>query len=182
MSQSTSAGPAGPDSEAPRGARAPAGRETPRETPMMVQFRRAKKEQPDALLFFRMGDFYELFEEDAVLASRELGIALTSRSKADGAIPMAGVPVKSVDGYLMKLVRRGHKVAICEQIEDPRRAKGIVERAIVRVVTAGTLTEEDALEAREHNDLACVYACDAGAGLAWVDVSTGRFAVCESST
>jgi DNA mismatch repair protein MutS len=156
----------------------PAGRGT-RETPMMLQFRRAKKEQPDALLFFRMGDFYELFEEDAVVASRELGIALTSRSKADGAIPMAGVPVKSVDAYLMKLVRRGHRVAICEQVEDPRAAKGLVDRAIVRVVTAGTLTEEDALDAREHNDLACVYACDAGAGLAWVDVSTGRFAVSE---
>ena len=150
-----------------------------RETPMMVQFRRAKKEQPDAILFFRMGDFYELFEDDAVLASRELGITLTSRSKGADAIPMAGVPVKAVDGHLMKLVRRGHKVAICEQVQDPRTTKGIVDRAIVRVVTAGTLTEEDALDAREHNDLACAYVSPVGAGLAWVDVSTGRFAVSE---
>jgi DNA mismatch repair protein MutS len=147
---------------------------------MMVQFNAAKKEQPDALLFFRMGDFYELFGDDAVTASRELGLTLTSRDKGESALPMAGVPVKAHESYLMRLVRKGFKVAICEQMEDPRFAKGIVERAIVRVVTAGTITEEDALDARANNYLACLHVGSARAGLAWVDLSTGRFLVCES--
>ena len=151
-------------------------------SPMMVQFWRAKKEQPDALLFFRMGDFYELFDEDAKIASRELGITLTARSKGEDAIPMAGVPVRAMEGYLMKLVRKGFKVAICEQMQDPRHVKGIVERAIVRVVTAGTITEEDALDARENNFLASVFVSGDHAGLAWVDVSTGRFLVTEVPT
>ena len=145
---------------------------------MMDQFWAAKKEQPDALLFFRMGDFYELFGDDAKTAARELGIALTSRAKGTpDAMPMAGVPVKAMDGYLMKLVRLGFKVAICEQMSDPRHSKGIVDRAIVRVVTAGTLTEEDALDARASNWLASLVVEKAGVGLAWVDVSTGRFLV-----
>ncbi len=148
-------------------------------TPMMAQYWRAKKEQPTALLFFRMGDFYELFHEDALVASRELGIALTSRSKGEDAIPMAGVPVRAVEGYLMKLVAKGFKVAICEQMEDPKVAKGIVDRAIVRVVTAGTITEEDALLAREPNHLASVHFLEESAGLAWVDLSTGRLRALE---
>jgi len=148
-------------------------------TPMMAQYLRAKREQPDALLFFRMGDFYELFGEDAVVASRELGITLTSRDKGSNPLPMAGVPIKAYENYLMRLVRKGFKVAICEQMEDPRTAKGIVERAIVRVVTAGTITEEDALNARENNFLAALHVAGARAGLAWVDVSTGRFQACE---
>ncbi len=151
-------------------------------SPMMVQFRQAKKEQPDAVLFFRMGDFYELFESDAELASKELGIALTSRSKGDGAIAMAGVPVKSAEGYLLRLVQRGHKVAICEQLSDPKTTKGIVERGIVRVVTPGTLTEENALDARANNYLASIWARGPKAGVAWVDVSTGRFHVTEVSS
>ncbi|MEE8469360.1 MAG: DNA mismatch repair protein MutS, partial [Planctomycetota bacterium] len=151
---------------------------------MMEQFAKAKREQPDALLFFRMGDFYELFGEDAKVASRELGIALTSRSKGPNAIPMAGVPVKSMGGYLMRLVQQGHKVAICEQMEDPRTTKGIVDRAIVRVVTAGTITEEDVLDARASNWLACLAPAErragqACAGLAWVDISTGRLHASE---
>lgn len=148
-------------------------------TPMMTQYWRAKKEQPGALLFFRMGDFYELFHEDALVASRELGIALTARSKGEDAIPMAGVPVRAADGYLMKLVGKGHKVAICEQMEDPKLAKGIVERAIVRVVTAGTITEEDQLRPREPNFLASVHFGEAQVGLAWIDLSTGRLQVLE---
>jgi DNA mismatch repair protein MutS len=148
-------------------------------TPMMTQYWRAKKEQPDALLFFRMGDFYELFHEDALVASRELGIALTARSKGEDAIPMAGVPVRAADAYLMKLVGKGHKVAICEQMEDPKLAKGIVDRAIVRVVTAGTITEEDALRASEPNFLASVHFGTPKAGLAWSDISTGRLQVQE---
>ncbi|MEZ6020982.1 MAG: DNA mismatch repair protein MutS [Planctomycetota bacterium] len=144
---------------------------------MMDQFQRAKREQPDALLFFRMGDFYELFGEDAEVAARELGIALTSRAKGSDALAMAGVPVKSMEGYLLRLVRRGFKVAICEQMSDPRTTKGIVDRAIVRVVTAGTLTEEDALESRSNNYLASLFPQDGEMGIAWVDLSTGRFQV-----
>jgi DNA mismatch repair protein MutS len=147
---------------------------------MMEQFRRAKKEAPDALLFFRMGDFYELFQEDAVIASRELGLTLTSRSKGSSSpIPMAGVPVRSADGYLLRLVRNGHRVAICEQLQDPHEAKGIVERGIVRVVTPGTLTEDNALDARRNNFLACLWIEKEHAGLAWVDLSTGRMQACE---
>jgi DNA mismatch repair protein MutS len=151
-------------------------------TPMMAQYGRAKREQPDALIFFRMGDFYELFGEDAVTASRELGITLTSRDKGENAMPMAGVPVKAYEGYLMRLVRKGFKVAICEQVEDPRTAKGLVDRAIVRVVTAGTITEEDALDSRANNFLAALSIAGARAGLAWVDLSTGRFLVTEVAT
>ncbi len=147
---------------------------------MMEQFWRAKKEAPGALLFFRMGDFYELFHEDAIVASRELGLTLTSRSKGSPQpIPMAGVPVRAVDGYLVRLVKKGHKVAICEQLEDPREAKGIVERGIVRIVTPGTLTEENALDARESNYLASLVVVRDRAGLAWVDLSTGRMQGCE---
>lgn len=150
-------------------------------SPMMVQFQKAKKEAGDALVFFRMGDFYELFGEDAQVASRELGITLTSRAKGTDALPMAGVPVKSMDGYLMRLVRKGFKVAICEQVGDPRTTKGIVDRAVTRIVTAGTITEEDALDAREPNFLASLHLGRERAGLAWVDLSTGRLAVAELS-
>ncbi len=147
---------------------------------MMDQFWAAKREQPGALLFFRMGDFYELFGEDAKIAARQLGIALTSRAKGTpDALPMAGVPVKSVDGYLMRLVNQGFKVAICEQMSDPRTTKGIVDRSIVRVVTAGTVTEEDALDARASNWLASLAVDHNRVGLAWVDVSTGRFHALE---
>ena len=147
---------------------------------MMEQFRRAKKEAPGALLFFRMGDFYELFHEDAVVASRELGLTLTSRSKGSPQpIPMAGVPVRAVEGYLVRLVKKGHKVAICEQLQDPSEAKGIVERGIVRIVTPGTLTEENALDARASNYLASLVLERGRAGLAWVDLSTGRLQACE---
>jgi DNA mismatch repair protein MutS len=147
---------------------------------MMEQFRRAKKEAPGALLFFRMGDFYELFYEDAIVASRELGLTLTSRSKGSPQpIPMAGVPVRAVEGYLVRLVKKGHKVAICEQLQDPREAKGIVERGIVRVVTPGTLTEENALDARAGNYLASLAPARGRTGLAWVDLSTGRLRAAE---
>ncbi|MBC8403698.1 MAG: DNA mismatch repair protein MutS, partial [Planctomycetes bacterium] len=117
----------------------------PEETPMMRQFWAAKKEQPDALLFFRMGDFYEMFGDDAQVASEELGITLTSRSK-EKELPMAGVPVKSMEGYLVRLVRKGYTVAICEQLQDPREVKGIVDRGVVRVVSPGTLIEDENLD------------------------------------
>jgi len=161
------------------GAQARKAGSSPTKVTMMDQFARAKQEQPDALLFFRMGDFYELFGEDAKVASRELGIALTSRAKGKDALPMAGVPVKSAQSYLMRLVSKGFKVAICEQMTDPRKTKGIVHREIVRVVTAGTITEEDALDARENNFLASLYADERTAGVAWLDVSTARFLVTE---
>ena len=160
------------------GSRKATGAKKPKVT-MMDQFWKAKGEQPDALLFFRMGDFYELFGEDAEVAARELGIALTSRAKGSEAMPMAGVPVKSMEGYLMRLVGKGFKVAICEQTGDPKTTKGIVDRDIVRVVTAGTITEENALDARASNYLASLAVDGKLAGIAWVDVSTGRCRVAE---
>jgi DNA mismatch repair protein MutS len=149
---------------------------------MMEQWWKAKEEQPEALLFFRMGDFYELFGDDAVVAARELGIALTKRDKGDDALPMAGVPVRSVEGYILRLVRKGFRVAICEQLTDPKESKGIVERGIVRVVTAGTLTEEDALDARASNYLCAAHLGPKRSGLAWVDISTGRFHAADVAT
>ncbi len=150
-------------------------------TPAMAQYRAAKQQNPDALLFFRLGDFYELFFDDAVQASRALGLTLTSRSKGEGAIPMAGVPVRAVDRYLKQLVEKGFRVAVCEQVEDPRLAKGVVKREVVRVVTRGTLTEDELLEATRSNYLAAVTAQRGRAGLAWVELSTGAFATCECS-
>ena len=149
-----------------------------RETPMMRQYHAAKTEHPDEILFFRMGDFYEMFFGDARLVSELLGITLTSRSKdRDGdKIPMAGVPVKSVDNYIKRLVEMGHRVAICEQIEDPRLAKGIVDREVVRVVTPGTFIEEGSLEDHVPLHLAALRPSSQGpVGIAWVDLSTGRF-------
>ncbi|MDO8348674.1 MAG: DNA mismatch repair protein MutS, partial [Planctomycetota bacterium] len=148
-------------------------------SPAMAQYMAHKQRHHDALLFFRMGDFYELFFEDAKTASKALGITLTSRSKGDGAIPMAGVPVRAVDGYLHKLVQMGHRVAICEQMQDPREAKGVVDRAVVRVVTPGTLTEDSLLDEARSNHLAAITVAKGRAGLAWVELSTGAFFVHE---
>src|SRR5881227_2018112 len=120
-------------------------------TPAMHQYLDAKQQHRDAILLFRMGDFYEMFYEDALVAARALEITLTSRSKDanGGGIPMCGVPFHAVDAYIARLVRKGFRVAICDQIEDPRKAKGIVKRAIVRVVSPGTLTDANYLDARE---------------------------------
>ncbi|MCK6481093.1 MAG: DNA mismatch repair protein MutS [Planctomycetes bacterium] len=150
---------------------------SPHDTPAMQQFARAKREHPDCLVFFRMGDFYELFYEDAKEASRLLGITLTTRTK-DPPIPMAGVPVRAVDGYLQRLLSMGRRVAVCEQMQDPADAKGVVDREVVRVVTPGTLTEDAVLDARANNFLAAALPARGGAaGLAWVDLSTGEFLV-----
>ncbi len=146
-------------------------------TPAMAQYTAWKQRHPDALLFFRMGDFYELFFDDAKVAAKTLGLTLTSRSKGEAAIPMAGVPYRAVDGYLRRLVQSGHKVAICEQLQDPKDAKGVVDRAVVRVVTPGTLTEDNLLDGRRNNHLAAVAFGRDHVGLAWVDVSTGAFFV-----
>src|SRR4029078_2459048 len=120
-------------------------------TQMMQQFREAKERHPGMLLFFRNGDFYELFEDDAELGSRLLGITLTKRDKE---IPMAGVPHHALDRYLAKLIQAGHRVAICEQMEDPSQAKGIIRREVPRVFTAGTVTEDELLDPRQANHLA----------------------------
>src|SRR5512141_2185745 len=120
-------------------------------TPAMRQYLDAKRQYRDAILFFRMGDFYEMFYEDALVASRALELTLTSRSKdgQGGAIPMCGVPHHAADGYIARLVRKGFRVAICEQVEDPKKAKGLVRREVVRVVSPGTLTDAGYLDARE---------------------------------
>ena len=150
----------------------------PQLTPMMEQYARLKAKAGEALLFFRMGDFYELFHEDAVVASEALNITLTSRQKQQGEpIPMCGVPYHSAEGYLDRLLKQGLKVAIAEQIEDPRYADGLVKRDIIRVVTPGTVVSANSLEPKLHNFLACIAATPSGAGFAYVDVSTGTFAV-----
>jgi len=148
-------------------------------TPVMAQFLAAKADQPDAILFFRMGDFYELFFDDAVKAAAALGIALTKRGKHQGEdIPMAGVPVHAMDGYLARLIRMGFKVAICEQLENPaeakkRGSKAVVHRGVVRVVTPGTLTEDSLLDARGANRLAAVAIRKGRAAVAVVELSAG---------
>lgn len=149
-------------------------------TPMMQQYLRIKAEFPDMLLFYRMGDFYELFFEDARRAARLLDITLTTRGQSAGAsIPMAGVPYHAAEGYLARLVRKGESVAICEQIGDPQSSRGPMERQVVRVVTPGTLTDEALLDAREDNLVAAACHGEKTIGLAWLDLSAGRFCVME---
>jgi DNA mismatch repair protein MutS len=149
-------------------------------TPLMRQFFAAKSTHPDVLLFFRMGDFYELFYDDARKAARLLDITLTQRGSSAGSpIPMAGVPYHAAEGYLAKLVKLGESVAICEQIGDPALAKGLVERKVVRIVTPGTVTDEALLEERRDNLLLSIAAGKIGYGLAWVDLTTGRFLLSE---
>ena len=149
-------------------------------TPMMQQYLKIKAEHPDILLFYRMGDFYELFFDDAKRASQLLDISLTKRGKTDGdPIPMAGVPYHAVEGYLAKLVQLGASVAICEQIGDPATSKGPVERKIVRIVTPGTISDEALLPERQDNLIACVYYEKKIFGLATLDMSSGRFQISE---
>jgi DNA mismatch repair protein MutS len=149
-------------------------------TPMMRQYLRAKAEHPDVLLFYRMGDFYELFYDDARKASRLMDITLTQRGQSAGsAIPMAGVPYHQLDNYLAKLVKLGESVAICEQIGDPATSKGPVERKVVRIVTPGTVTDEALLEERRDNLVAAVHVAPAGYGLAALDLGSGRFTILE---
>jgi DNA mismatch repair protein MutS len=143
---------------------------------MMHQYLRIKERYRDAILFFRLGDFYEMFFEDAETASRILDIALTSRNKnEDSAVPLCGVPYHSAEPYIRKLLDAGHKVAVCEQVEDPKTAKGVVQREVVRVITPGTITSADALDARDNNFLAAVYERRGDFGLAVTDITTGEF-------
>jgi DNA mismatch repair protein MutS len=149
-------------------------------TPMMQQYLRIKAQHPDVLLFYRMGDFYEMFYDDARRAAQLLDIALTQRGASAGApIPMAGVPAVTLDAYLAKLVRKGESVAICEQRGEPGKTKGPMEREVVRIVTPGTITDEALLDERRDNLLASVCGSDGRFGLAWLDLSAGRFSVME---
>src|SRR5262245_46397637 len=163
-----------------------------RVTPMMEQYQEIKAANSDCLLFYRMGDFYELFFGDAEVASRALGIVLTKRGKHLGAdIPMCGVPIERADEYLHRLIALGHRVAVCEQLEDPaearkRGAKSVVRRDVVRLVTPGTLTEDSLLDARQNNYLLAVARArlssagnDSRFAIAWIDISTGEFRVSE---
>ena len=121
-------------------------------TPMMQQYFSMKNKYPDSILFFRLGDFYEMFFDDAKIAARTLDLALTSRNKGGGEkAPMAGIPAKSSENYIADLIETGHKVAICEQMEDPSESSGIVERDVIRVITPGTVIENELLEAKENN-------------------------------
>src|SRR5438445_798535 len=163
-----------------------------RVTPMMEQFIEIKAANPDCLLFYRMGDFYELFFEDAEVAARSLGIVLTKRGKHLGRdIPMCGVPIHRADEYLHRLIAMGHRVAVCEQLEDPAEArkrggKSVVRRDVVRLVTPGTLTEDTLLDARRNNYLVALVRARASEleaddrfALAWIDISTGEFRISE---
>src|SRR5882762_9601662 len=151
-------------------------------TPMMKQYSEIKKQYPDCLLFYRMGDFYELFEEDAYIGAKVLNITLTGKANGKGGrIPMAGVPYHSVDSYLAKLVKAGYKVAICEQLSPPNK-KGLVKRDVVRIVTPGTMLDEKALEKKEHNYLVSLAIDTKKIAITVSDVSTGYFAVTELAT
>src|SRR5260370_5302691 len=163
---------------------------TARVTPMMEQYLEIKAGHPGLLLFYRMGDFYELFFEDAELASKALGIVLTKRGKHQGQdIPMCGVPVERAEDYLHRLIAQGFRVAVCEQTEDPAAAKArgnksVVARGVVRLVTPGTLTEDNLLDARTNNYLLAIARTRASSGgdrfgLAWIDISTSEFMVTE---
>src|SRR5262245_33870325 len=147
-------------------------------TPMMQQYREAKARHPGMVLLFRMGDFFETFEEDAELVSRVLGLTLTTR---DGSIPMAGVPVKSVELYLRKLLHAGYRVAVCDQVEDAALAKGLVKREVTRVVTPGTVTEDELLDASRPNHLVALVPGKTCHGLAWVEATTGEFRAADVS-
>src|SRR3989442_7962815 len=179
----------GPPAEGAGRAAPAAADDVGRITPVMEQFVEIKKANPDCLLFYRMGDFYELFFEDAEVAARALGIVLTKRGKHLGRdIPMCGVPIHRADEYLYRLIAMGHRVAVCEQLEDPAEAKkrggkSVVKRNVVRLVTPGTLTEDTLLDAKRNNYLLAIAHPRASVGeesrfaLAWIEISTGEFRI-----
>ncbi len=155
----------------------------PKLTPMYRQYLDIKKGYPDTLLFYRMGDFYELFFEDAEIASRELQLALTSRSRDEGGVPMCGVPWHAAENYISVLVKKGYKIALCDQMEDPKKARGLVKREVTRVMTSGTALEDANLEAKAHTYLGalCWNGTRGAGGFAWLDVSTGSWTGLQSS-
>ncbi|HAC92732.1 MAG TPA: DNA mismatch repair protein MutS, partial [Planctomycetaceae bacterium] len=149
---------------------------------MQRQYDEAKAASGDAILLFRVGDFYELFNEDALTCGRVLGMTVTSRDKGENPTPMAGFPYHQLESYLAKLIRLGYRVAVCDQVEDPREAKGIVRREVTRIVSAGTLTDEALLDPLQTNLLVSVFSASPGKvgsqakiGIAWTELSTGRF-------
>src|SRR5207249_2588115 len=149
-------------------------------TPMMRQYHAVKLETPDALLLFRLGDFYELFFDDAVTASRELEITLTARNKdRDRAVPMCGVPYHAADGYIARLLRKGYKVAICDQMETPQKGVKLVKRGVTRVITPGTVTDTNVLTPGENNFLLAISDQDGQLGCAFLDISTGELRVSQ---
>ena len=148
------------------------------ETPMMLQYRGLKEQHPDQVLFFRLGDFYEMFHDDARLAAKELDLTLTTRDRnkpAEEQTPMCGVPYHSAEAYIGRLIAKGYKVAICEQTEDPALAKSIVAREVIRIITPGTVTESSMLEEKRSNYLCAVALNGDRGGVAFCDVSTGEF-------
>ena len=151
-------------------------------TPMMRQYMEEKEKHPDSLLFFRLGDFYEMFGDDARKASRELDLTLTTRDKDknksfEEKIPMCGIPYHASDAYIARLIAKGYKVAICEQMEDPALAKGLVERDIIRIITPGTVIASSMLDEGRNNFICSIYLDERGAGLCFCDISTGECSV-----
>ena len=154
-----------------------------RTTPLMEQYLSIKKKYPDAVLFFRMGDFYEMFYDDARVASEVLGLTLTSRAHGKSAdVPLAGFPHHSVEQYLSRMLNAGYRVAICEQVEDPKKAKGIVKRAVLEVITPGTATSDNVVEAEANNYLLSLFEHEDRLGMAGIDVSTGEFFLTEGDS
>ena len=150
------------------------------DTPLMAQYKEIKKENKDSVLFFRLGDFYEMFFDDAVIVSKELGLTLTSRNKEKGQeVPLAGVPYHSANSYIAKLISKGYKVAICEQVEDPKQAKGLVKREVVRVITPGTIIETEYLDEKTNNYLMGIIVKKENVGIAYIDITTGEFITYE---
>ena len=151
-----------------------------KETPMMKQYRQIKAEHPEAILFFRMGDFYEMFCDDAVVASEALDLVLTSKSAGiEGKIPMCGVPYHAVENYIAKLIAQGYRVAICEQMEDPKLAKGLVKRDVIRIISPGTVLENTLLSESQSNYLAAIHRSGTEWGFCYTDISTGEFKATE---
>ncbi|MGD9053629.1 MAG: DNA mismatch repair protein MutS, partial [Desulfobacterales bacterium] len=154
----------------------------PKLTPMLKQYLSIKEAYPDTILFYRMGDFYEMFFEDAQVASRVLDITLTSRNKKDASpVPMCGVPHRAVSGYIARMIDHGYKVAVCDQIEDPAIAKGLVKRDVVRVITPGMIIDDSFLDKRSHNFVLAIARQGDDFGLSYLDISTGLFRLVESA-
>ncbi|MFH1423030.1 MAG: DNA mismatch repair protein MutS, partial [Planctomycetota bacterium] len=149
-------------------------------TPVMQQYKKIKDKHEKDILFFRMGDFYEMFYEDAKVASKVLGIALTSRDKGSDAVPMAGFPHHSAETYIRRLLQAGYNVAICEQVEDPKVATGIVDRAVTQIITPGTFTDDKFLNAKKNNYVTSLFVNEKTVGIATADISTGEFFVTET--
>src|SRR4030066_269756 len=149
-------------------------------TPIRQQYLRIKRKYPHAIVLFHLGDFYETFDEDARITSRELEIVLTSREMGKGnRVPLAGIPYHALDGYLAKLINRGHKVAICEQMTKPGETKGLVEREVIRLVTPGTVVEPSLLDSKSNNYLVSIVPGGEEVGIAYVDITTSEFATTQ---